>query len=372
MRIVIDARMYGDFGIGRYNRNLIKNLQKIDQKNEYFILHKRDEFKKINYEKNFTKILADFHWYGLTEQYQMLFILKSIKPDLVHIPHFNVPLFYSGKFVVTIHDLTHQYFQMRESTTHSPVLYKLKQIGYKAVFKKAVTKSVKIFVPSNYVKELLREKWMVEPGKILVTEEGVDENIIRFEKEISNLQSKTILQRFNIAKDYLFYVGNAHPHKNIEGLIRAFLTLHEKHKNLYLVMAGKDDYFWQKLKGKYPHEQIIYLGNVTDQELVALYKNASVFVMPSFEEGFGIPLLEAMACSCPVVASNAGSLKEVGGDAANYFDPKSEEMMVLKISEVLNDQKMREDLIKKGLERVKKFSWEKLARQTLEGYLECV
>src|SRR5207253_820484 len=107
---------------------------------------------------------------------------------------------------------------------------------------------------------------------------------------------------------------------------------------------------------------------LTDKELVALYKNAQVYVFPSFSEGFGLPLLEAMACGCPVVSSDRTSLPEVGGEAAIYFDPENIDDMVVKISKVLNDQKLRKELISKGDKRVKEFSWQKMAEQTLEVY----
>ena len=116
------------------------------------------------------------------------------------------------------------------------------------------------------------------------------------------------------------------------------------------------------------HNDIIYTGYVTDEQLVALYMGAKAFVMPSFEEGFGIPLLEAMALGTPVVSSDAASLKEIGGDGAIYFDPNNLVEMESKIKEVLNNEKLRKELVEKGRERVKEFSWEKLAKETLEIY----
>lgn len=353
MKIVIDARMYDESGIGRYIRNLISELQVLDKKNEYFILTLDKNNIELN--KNFHKINANFKWYGLSEQLKLPQIINFLKPDLVHFPHFNVPIFYKGKFVVTIHDLIHQHFNMQRSTTHGPLVYKLKQIGYKQIFKNAVQKSRKILVPSDFVKNQLSQY----TEKIIVTSEAVDSKL---------LQIKAFKK---ISYPYLFYVGNAHPHKNVEGLIKAFLLLKQKH-NLKLVLAGSDHYFWQRIKQQYKDPNLIFAGSISDQELVSYYKNALCFVMPSFEEGFGIPLLEAFAFSCPVVSSNAGSLPEVGGDAAVYFDPHNSQNMAKKISLVLDNQKLRKDLIDKGLERYKQFSWRKLAKQTLEVYESCI
>lgn len=344
MKIVIDGRMINESGIGRYIRNLISNLQIIDKKNEYFILNLEN---------------ANFKWYGISEQIKLLGLLKDLKPDLVHFPHFNVPLLYGGKFIVTIHDLIHQHFSMRRASTHGFVVYKLKQLGYKKVFQNAVKKSEKILTPSNFVKDQLTKIWKADPGKIIVTPEAVD-----------NKLSKIKVTK-KIDFPYIFYVGNAHPHKNVEGLIKIFLKLKEEYKTLKLILAGADHYFWQRIKQMHRDENIVYTGKISDEELVNYYKNAKCFVMPSLEEGFGIPLLEAMACKCPVVSSNKGSLPEVGGNAALYFDPANPYDMLQKISQVLDDEKLRQDLIKKGLIRVKLFSWKKLAEQTLEVYENC-
>lgn len=360
MKIVIDARMYTESGVGRYIRNLIDQLQKLDQKNEYFILLFLKD-KNIPTENNFNKVLADFKWYGVSEQIKLPKVLHDINPDLVHFPHFNVPLLYKGKFVVTIHDLIHQHFAMNRATTLDPLTYKLKQLGYKTVFKNAINKSTKILVPSNFVKNQLMDKWKMDNGKIVVTQEAVENKFPRSYGQMSPKNDK-----------YIFYVGNAHPHKNVEGLIKAFLLLKKKYGELKLVLSGYDHYFWQRIKKEYQHQDIIYTGYVSEEKLVALYKNALLFVMPSFEEGFGIPLLEAMACGCPVVSSNAGSLPEVGGDAAIYFDPHNSLDMALKISDVLSSERLKKDLIAKGIKRFKGFSWERLAKLTLEVYNQCV
>ena len=358
MRIVIDARMYSQSGIGRYIRNLISHLQILDRKNEYIILHLKKDFNELNYKNNFHKVLADFPWYGVREQLMLLKLLKTLKQDLVHFPHFNVPYFYNGKFVVTIHDLIHQHFSMQRSTTHGPIIYKIKKIGYRKIFQRAIKRAEKILVPSNFVKNQLTSESNIPSKKIVVTPEAVDDRLLKV----------TVTRKFDFP--YIFYVGNAHPHKNLEGLIKTFMKLKKKH-NLKLVLAGHDNYFWERLKTKFSDKDIIYKGHICEEELVSLYINASVFVMPSFEEGFGIPILESMACGCPVVSSNAGSLPEVGGDACLYFDPYDLGEMGDKIDLVLKSKKLREELISHGLVRVKGFSWKKLTEQTLEVYESC-
>lgn len=370
-RIVIDGRMFQESGIGRYIRNLVAQLQIVDKKNEYFVLHLKDSYEELVYHDNFHKVLADFHWYGVREQIRLPKLLDSLSPDLVHFPHFNIPIFYKGKFIVTIHDLIHQHFSMQRATTHGLIVYKLKQLGYMKVFKNAIEKLLFILVPSNFVKQQLAKEWKIDTEKIIVTPEAVDEKIISIVNKMSKTEAENILDKFNIKSPYLFYVGNAHPHKNLERLIKAFLILQRRYKNLGLVLSGHDHYFWQRFKKENKYQGIIYTGFVIDKELVALYKNALAFVMPSFEEGFGIPILEAFAFSCPVVSSNAGSLPEVGGDGCVYFDPKDTDDLVEKISMLLTNKRLREQLIGKGFKRYREFSWLNLTQKTLEVYLRC-
>lgn len=372
LKIAIDGRMFNQSGIGRYIRNLIGCLQIIDKKNEYFILHLAGDFEKLVYRNNFHKVLANFRWYGVTEQIKMPHILQSIKPDLVHFPHFNVPIFYKGSYVVTIHDLIHQNFSMKRATTHGSLVYKLKKIGYKNIFKTGLKNSKKILVPSNFVKQQLTTDWKIDETKVAVTPEAVDDNIVALMGEISNLKVQKVLHKFQIKTPYIFYVGNAHPHKNVEGLIKVFRKLKQRFTDLSLVLSGNDHYFWQKIRNEFQDESIIFTGFISDEELVILYKNAEVFVLPSLEEGFGIPVLEAMACCAPVISSNLGSLPEVGGDAASYFNPRDLTQMAQKVSEVLTSKNLRQELKEKGLKRYKNFSWISLARKTLEVYKECV
>lgn len=371
MRICIDGRMYNESGIGRYIRNLLVQLQEIDKKNEYCVLHLEKDFSGLNYQKNFQKISADFRWYKISEQIRLLRLLRELKPDLVHFPHFNAPVLYKDKFVVTIHDLIHQHFSMERSTTHGYIVYKLKQFGYRKVFNHAVKTAKEILVPSDFVKNQLVGEWEINSGKVVVTHEAVDGRILDLMAS-GKWQAVSLREKFGIHKPYIFYVGNAHPHKNVEGLISVFGELREKYPALSLVLSGNDHYFWQRIRKEFQQEGIIYTGKVSDEELVGLYKNALIFVMPSFEEGFGIPVLEAFACGCPVVSSSAGSLSEVGGIAALYFDPRDRGDMVNRIDTVLKSKKVRKELIEKGLKRCGQFSWKKLAQKTLEVYSQCV
>lgn len=378
MKIGIDARFFNESGVGRYLRNLIKNLKIIDSKNEYYIFLLPKDFKNFADEKNFKKVEADFNWYGFAEQFKYPKLLKKYSLDLMHFPHFNVPIFYSGKFLVTIHDLIHQHHQMKRVTALNPFTFKMKQIGYKKVFKHAVNSSCKILVPTNSVKELLKSEWKVDKEKILITSEAVDDGLLL--KTKNKINGEMILKKLGVKKPYIFYVGNAHPHKNIEGLIQAFSKLQQENPALTLVLSGADHYFWERINKfvadaikKDPlYKNILLTGFVSDEQLIVLYKNAEAFVLPSFEEGFGLPMLEAMALDCPVIASNSTSMPEVGKDAALYFDPVNIDNIADKINLILKNDSLKQKLIAKGRERVKDFSWKKMAEQTMEAYVQCV
>lgn len=359
MKIGIDCRMWDESGIGRYIRNLVLELAKQDFENDYFLFLLKKN-KDIILPKNFVKVEADFGWYGVVEQIRFPKVLNSYNLDLVHFPHFNIPYLYKGKFVVTIHDLIHQHHSTQRSSTLNPVFYRVKKLGYNKIFHQALVKSVKIITPSDFVKKQIVDEWNIDSRKVQVSYEGVDEKILELSK-------KDIKFKKEINGKFLFYIGNAHPHKNLERLIRVFKKVRVDYPDLKLVLSGKKNYFWEKVL-KNIDENIIYTDFVDDEEMVGLYKNAHAYIMPSLEEGFGIPILEAMACECPVVSSNKGSLKEVGGDAAFYFDPLNEGDMEDKIRKVLDDEKLRENLIKKGKKRVLDFSWKKMASEILDIY----
>lgn len=370
MRIGIDARFHNESGLGRYIRNLLQHLQIIDTENDYFIFLLPKDLPQVTLSSNFHAVEADFLWYGFSEQLKFPRLLNKYNLDVLHIPHFNIPIFYSGKFIVTIHDLIHQKFNNSEATLHQPLIFHLKQQAYKKVFSQAVKKSQRVITVSEFVKQELEHIWQVESKKIIVTPEAVENELLTSIKQLSDSDSKRVLTKFGIRQPFLFYVGNAYPHKNLSRLIEAFLKIRPEYQYLQLVLSGKDHAFWQKLKTKYSHRDIIYTGFITDKEMISLYKLAKAFVLPSLEEGFGIPVLEAMACQCPVVASSAASLPEVGGDACLYFDPRDTTDLAKKLNLILQNNKLTQNLVQEGDKQYRKFSWEKLAQKTLAIYEE--
>ena len=374
MTIGIDARFFGpkNKGLGRYTQKLIEALEEIDQENQYVVFLRRENFDDYQpRQKNFKKILADYRWYSLAEQIFLPLKICRQKVDLMHFPHFNAPIFYFGKFVMTIHDLILRHFKTRRASTLGPIKYWFKNMVYKIVIWLAIKRAKKIIAVSRYVKDDIVKCFRVRPEKITVIYEGAANRNFQF--PISNFQ--LILNKYKINKPYLLYIGNAYPHKNLERLMKAFEILIEKYKkDLQLVLAGGDDYFYQRLRRDAENystdvfARMVFAGFIDDKELAGLYRGASIYVFPSLCEGFGLPPLEAMGCGAPVISSSYTCLPEILGQAALYFNPANPEDMAEKANQVLEDENLRQNLIHRGFEQIKKYSWRKMGRETLEVY----
>lgn len=370
MRIGIDARFYGvkRKGLGRYTQKLIENLEKIDTDNQYFVFLQTDNFDEyVPKNKNFKKVLADFDWYSWEEQFKFPRLLRKYKLDLVHFLHFNVPLFYFGKFVVTIHDLTLLHFPTVKNTTRHPDIYKLKFWAYRLIIKSAILRSNRIITISKFSKgDILRNYPSIPNEKIIVTYEACEDFCM-----MSPNKDEEILARYGIIKPYIMYVGNAYPHKNLERLVFAFDALRKDKKDLKLVFVGKEDYFYARLKSLVDErkiENIIFTDYVPDYDLDILFHNVAAYVFPSLYEGFGLPPLEAMAKGAPVVSSDHQCMREILGDSAYFFDATDEKKMSSAIRKVLDDENLRKDLIARGHLQVRKYSWQRMARETLAVY----
>ncbi len=365
MRVGIDARFVGPegTGLGKYTEKLIANLQKIDTKNNYVIFLREANWSYLKLTaKNFQKKLADVPWYSFEEQYKMPAIYSEANLDLLHVPHFNVPLFYRKKFVVTIHDLIHHHFSQESTTTRNYLLFKAKRIAYKMVIASAVGRSQKIIVPSNFVKNEIVENFKIKPEKIVVTYEAAEEEYQPLKKQSS--------------RDYILYVGNAYPHKNLNALLDALkiLATDNKLSKINLTIVSPRSVFTQRLEGEVEKRSlknnVKIIGYQEPAKLAKVFASARAYVFPSLSEGFGIPGLNAMAAGVPTIASDIPTLKEIYGDAACYFNPRDPADIAQKIRSVLNSPQKRQELIEKGQMQAKKYSWLKMAEETLVVYTE--
>ncbi|MBW3537870.1 glycosyltransferase family 4 protein [Candidatus Parcubacteria bacterium] len=371
MKIVIDGRIFGTgwMGIGRYSEELVRQLPELDHSNRYVVLLRRKEFDSWQPQSpNLTKQLADYKPYGLKEQLLLPLLLYRLRPDLVHFLHFSVPLAYFGRYVVTVHDLTLVKYKNIRGAGLKKVVYQLKYWLMLLVIRHAVMVAKAIIVPTGFVKDDILAKYRpgqtqgALSGKVSVTHEAVN----------PLMAQPAPIDRFGITGDYLLYVGNAYDYKNLSRLIEAFAALAPQFPGLSLVLAGKEDYFYrqrQRLARRLDLEgRVIFSGFVEDGELVSLYRQAKLFVFPSLSEGFGLPPLEAMAQGSPVIGSDASCMPEVCGDAAAYFDPLDPQDMAAKIAALLNDPAELERLKQAGPKHIKRFSWRRMAEQTLTVY----
>ncbi|MCL5411612.1 MAG: glycosyltransferase family 4 protein [Patescibacteria group bacterium] len=373
MKVGIDARFLGPegTGIGRYVEKLLDELQLIDKENQYVVFLRKSNYHLFQPKnQNFSKTLSDARWYSLKEQMVMPFKIQQAKVDLMHFPHFNIPVFWPGPFIVTIHDLIKSEFSGASSTTRVLPIYYFKHLVYANVMSQAVRRSKKIIVPTQFTKQKLIDKLDVPAEKIAVTYEAADQNFFEWgKKQISDGKIKQILCKYGLSKPYLIYVGNAYPYKNIDRLLEAMKLMNP---NIKLINPCTRSAFYDRLGDKVRQlglqNRVVLPGFVPDEELAVLYRAAEVYVFPSLSEGFGIPMLEAFASGLPVAASNASPLLEVGGKAAVYFDPYSPSDMAKKIEEVATNREMRRELIKKGFERAAEFSWRRTAEETLKVY----
>lgn len=368
-KIGIDARFFGSIGkgLGRYTQKLIENLEKIDQQNQYFIFLRKENFDEYQPQNtNFQKVLADYAWYSFAEQIFFPRILNSFKLDLVHFPHFNVPIFYRGKFVLTIHDLILIHFPTLRGTTLNPLWYRLKYLAYKVAIAKAIQKAETIFTVSEFTKKDILQHYKVPETKIKVTYEASENFCRRVAKN-----NEKIIEKYGIIMPYVMYVGNAYPHKNLEKFVEAFEIFSASQKNFQLIFVGKEDYFYKRLKeyvAKRKIANIKFLGFVLDDELDVLYRFAGLYVFPSLYEGFGLPPLEAMAKGTPVVSSDHECMREVLGEAAHYVDAREAQKIADGMTKVLSDDFLRKEMIFKGYRQIEKYSWLVMTQQTLEIY----
>lgn len=380
MKIGIDARFYGSLGkgLGRYTQKLIEHLEAIDTDNQYVVFLRRENFDEYQPKnKNFRKVLADYRWYSFSEQLFFPLLLHRFHFDVMHFPHFNVPLLYRRKFVVTIHDLILVHFSTQRSTTLHPLWYRLKFSMYKRVIRSAIQKARHILTVSEYTKQDILRHYVVDEEKITVTYEAAD----AFCYYTSPSRSQIIAHRYTltssdtqqencaILQPYFLYVGNAYPHKNLERLVKVLST--PEGSDMKLVFVGKEDYFYRRLKEyttTLSPNNIVFAGFVPDDELDVLYRYACAYVFPSLYEGFGLPPLEAMNKGVPVIASNAASLPEIMGDAALLFDPKNEVELFRSLRIVWDDATLRQTLRMKGYARTAQFDWRDMAKKTLACY----
>ncbi len=350
-KIAIDARMINMSGIGTYIQNLMSNdLYQI-------ALGNKDEIKEFGKIDDENIVSFDSKIYGIKEQLKFPYRkLKKFKPNVLHVPHYNIPLFYRGKMIVTIHDLTH--LVLPEFLPN-----KFAKFYAKFMIRNALNKADKVITVSENTKNDILKIFNVDERKIKVIYNGVDKEFCKKDKKDINY----LYKRFNIPnnKKILLYVGNLKPHKNLKRLLEAFSIINNI-KDYRLILVGKafDNQIDLDKEEKELgiNEYIIHTGIVSKKELIDLYNLANLFVFPSLYEGFGLPVIESMACGTNAICSNNSSIPEVGGQLVDYFDPYDIDDIKNKIEKNIN----KELDYKKVSKWLENFDWNKCSKEFMK------
>lgn len=372
MRIGIDARFFGpeSKGLGRYTQKLIEHLETIDTYNDYVIFLRRDNFDAYTPRNpHFTKVVADYAWYSFGEQLRFPLTLYKHRCHLMHFPHFNVPLLYRKKFVVTIHDLILLRHPTRKASTRSAPLYWMKFIAYRIVIRSAIARAARVIAVSRFTRDDVCAMYPSAKTKIDIAYEAAEV----LHASIQPGDDDT-LKRHGVTKPYALYVGNAYPHKNLVTLVEAFAMHHRGGGALrQLVLVGKDDYFYAQLR-KYLADNaisnVVILHTVEDTLLWKLYAHATMFVFPSLYEGFGLPPLEAQLLKVPVVSHDHPCMREVLSDEGALFcDARSATVFARTMNTMATQPALRTRLIVAGFHNAQRFSWKRMARTVYEIYM---
>lgn len=363
-RIAIDARKLHDFGIGTYIRNLVTELAALDRDTAYVLLTRRDDLGSAAAAgPNFAARVETCRPYSIAEQWRIPQAVAQVSADLLHEPHYVLPVLTRCKTVVTIHDCIHlrfpQYLPGRTAAVYAHTMIRL-----------AARKANRILTVSDASKKDILHYTGVAEDKVVVIQNGLD---ARFATAPTEEEIDRVQQRFQLTHPFVLYVGNIKPHKNIERLIAAFASMRDDGPaDLKLVVVGDETSRHPGLRqAVHRHrldKHVRFFGFQPAATLVVFYRLARAFVFPSLYEGFGLPPLEAMANGAPVVTSNVSSMPEVTGDAAVLVDPYDVASIADGLRRAVTDEALRQDLIVRGRARAGQFSWARAAAETLQVY----
>lgn len=373
MKIAIDltSTPKNKTGIGRYLYNLVHALQEVDERNQYYLFIQDDDIDGFDlYANNFhpvpvnSKILRKTYIRILWEQFVFPLRLKKLGVTLLHSPYFTMPYLSKVPKITTFHDMT--YFILPEVHTS------FKREMFKGYIKVSSRLADGILAISENTKDDIIKYANPKGKEIYVSPLGVD---WRFYEE--HTVDENLLKSYGIKGKYFLYVGTIEPRKNILRLIKAYYMLDESIRKEYkLVICGKKGWMYDEIfkyiQENHLEEYIHFTGFVKDDDLPVLYKGAKIFLYVSIYEGFGIPVIEGMACGVPTITSDTSSMKEIAGDAAINVNPYEENDIRNAIVRLLNDKQFYESLRVKGMERAKIYNWKQCAIKTVEAYEDVV
>lgn len=372
MTIGIDARLLGQgLGLGRYISKLVEHLEQCEDEYRYVVFLRRHNFNAYSPRNpRFRKVCVDIAWYSLAEQVILPWYFLHERCDLLHIPHFNIPLLYPKKMIVTIHDLIlikHPASATSAATTRHPLIHRLKYAAYRIVLRCALARACRIIVVSNTVARDVKICMPAIAKKVAVVPEAAD--------ELSQGVVSDSVTDYAERKFFL-YAGNAYPHKNVSVLLSAMVQVHAHDPDTLMILCGQEDHFQKRLVAEIyargVQHFVRHLGCVSDAALRLLYERAVAVVLPSREEGFGLQILEASQHGCPVIASDIPAYRETGGDAVLYVDTVKPDNVARAMITLLHSETTRTRLLQAGKARAQEFSWQRTAEKTQSLYRLCL
>ena len=361
-----EANIANRVGVGQYSLSILKEWQKIASLNNQFIIYLSQPpqfwMPKKNRYFSYRIFGPQRFWTQFALPFNLFFKKRVI--DVFFSPAHYAHRFSPIKTMVTIHDLAYFYYPQEFKKND---LWQLKSWT-----KYSVKKAAKIIAVSQNTKKDLIKFYKINPEKITVVHNGYDTK--RLNSQLGSSQIEKIKRKYKINSDYVVYLGTLQPRKNVDALIKAFSQVNKQSNRLKLVLVGKKGWLYKSIfaqvKKSGLEKRVIFTGFVPDEEIPFLLTGAKLFVLPSLYEGFGITVLEAMACGVPVLVSRVSSLPEVVGSAGRYIEnPQNYSEISQKITQILENPKLQKELSEKGIKQAQKFSWQKCAEETLKVLL---
>jgi glycosyltransferase involved in cell wall biosynthesis len=354
MKILYDARVLEDrmHGIARYAGNLLRQLLIMDQENEYHVLIRHPEIRAL------FPAARQVEWltlpvppYTIQEQVLLPFQLRRVDFDCYHSPTYSIPLVFSRKGLVTIHDLIHLLFPGDYGLLH--------RVYYRGLLRPILSQARRVFTVSENSKKDLIRLLNCREGKITVTPNGLEPD---WKPRPADDQFR---KRLGVEGSYLLFVGNPRPHKNFQRVLEAYQRLIQEDGYAgKLVAIGIESLSLPESL----RDRVMVLSHCNDQDLIQFYSGAELLLAPSLYEGFGLPVLEAMACGCPVLVADRGALPEVAGEAGLQVDPYQVSEIVAGLKRILHDAARRRTMQEQGIQQAALFSWSNTARIILDTY----
>jgi glycosyltransferase involved in cell wall biosynthesis len=362
--IGIDARKLGDFGIGTYVRNLVSSLAEIDQENNYVLFVGKEA--PVGLPENFRTVTENSPVYSARELVALSWRLHRLKLDLYHATHYVLPAIVPCRAVVTIHDIIHLLYPQFLPN-------KLAFLYAQRMIRRSLQRGERVIAVSQNTKSDLIEYFRVDGRKIRVIYNGVEET---FRQRLDADEVRRRVSTLGIQPPYLLFVGNPKPHKNLENVVRAYAlaqALHEFEEPLLCVGDRQGDFKIRQIADQLGvGSKVRLVGHVEQALLPAIYQGATLFLYPTLYEGFGLPVIEAMASGVPVITSNNSALREIATGYADLVEPLDVNALAHAIAGAMANPERRAELAERGRRRAADFRWVRAAERTRDVYLAAI